>query len=343
MALDSRHLVWVKRCLSENSNKRLKIASFGYPDLLVNRESLEIIFGKNFVDELKVRNDAAKIISKYDFLIEIFDTVDLFEKLGCEYDIFDIFAHQGIEEFLDLNEDIPTQMHQKYDIVLDPGTLKHCFNVGSAIKNMASMVKENGYIVHHNPLIMVNHGFYNFSPTFYFDFYAKNGFKILEFPLVDEGHLSTYWASKSELGISVCNNLLVKRLFSKRIIWPNQFDHLDNIYRKLFREFIIENEHINKVGLVPTSVISEDMLAEYRGNSVSQLVVNLYDSKLCGGSRSDILINTIESAVDDDLDKIIVTTYTYEDEIVTKLIDSGFPREKIFVINGGRFKLVNTA
>jgi hypothetical protein len=191
MALDNRHLVWVKYCLSENSNKGLKIASFGYPDLLVNRASLEAIFGKKFVDGLKVRSDADKIVSKYDFLTEVFDTVDLFKKLGCEYDIFDIFAHQGIEEFLNLNENIPTQMHQKYDVVLDPGTLEHCFNVGSAIKNMASMVKETGYIIHHNPLIMVNHGFYNFSPTFYFDFYAKNGFEIVDFPLVDEGLFSS--------------------------------------------------------------------------------------------------------------------------------------------------------
>ena len=342
MALDLRHLKWVKRCIDESSNGRLKIASFGYPDLLVNREHLESSFDKSFVDKLEVRKDASGIIARYDFLTEVFDAVDFFAKLGCEYDIYDIVAHQGNEEFLDLNQDIPESLHQKYDVVLDPGTLEHCFNAGIAIKNMSSMVKVGGHIIHHNPMIMVNHGFYNFSPTFYFDFYARNGFELQDYPLVDDGDFSSSRERKADLEAGVCNNLIAQRKEVKEITWPGQYEHLEGNDRRLFRKSVIENKGISRVGLVPTSSIAKDMFDEYQTHSDPQMSINLYDSMQHGNEYQGISISTIESVVNDNLDKIVVTSYTYANEIVNKLIEIGFPQSDILIINGGRFKPVTT-
>ena len=40
------------------------------------------------------------------------------------------------------------------------------------------MAKVGGHIIHLNPLFVINHGFYNLSPTFYKDFYDDNGHKL---------------------------------------------------------------------------------------------------------------------------------------------------------------------
>jgi hypothetical protein len=39
-------------------------------------------------------------------------------------------------------------------------------------------VKLGGVIFHGNPISMINHGFYNFSPTLYHDFYTQNGWEV---------------------------------------------------------------------------------------------------------------------------------------------------------------------
>ena len=45
--------------------------------------------------------------------------------------------------------------------------------------NILSMLKVGGHIYHSNPLVSLNHGFYNLNPTFYSDFYIDNGHKLV--------------------------------------------------------------------------------------------------------------------------------------------------------------------
>jgi hypothetical protein len=66
----------------------------------------------------------------------------------------------------------------KFDLVIDAGTIEHCFNIGQAIINAANAVNEGGAIFHTPPMSMVNHGFYNISPTLLFDFYMQNGWNV---------------------------------------------------------------------------------------------------------------------------------------------------------------------
>jgi hypothetical protein len=57
--------------------------------------------------------------------------------------------------------------------VLDCGTTEHCFNVGQAIINAAHAVKPGGAIFHCFPMCVMNHGFWNASPTAFKDFYFR--------------------------------------------------------------------------------------------------------------------------------------------------------------------------
>jgi hypothetical protein len=73
---------------------------------------------------------------------------------------------------VDLN--YPEDWPEKYDVVIDGGTAEHCFNVGQVFANILSAVRpDGGIVVHVNPLNMMNHGFWNISPTAYADFYRR--------------------------------------------------------------------------------------------------------------------------------------------------------------------------
>lgn len=104
------------------------------------------------------------------------DPYDLFEQLGAKLTCVDAIAHDGREVVADLN--YPQELGQ-FDLVIDAGTTEHCFNVGQAIITAANAVKVDGLILHTNPVSMGNHGFYNFNPTLFVDFYRVNGFEIV--------------------------------------------------------------------------------------------------------------------------------------------------------------------
>lgn len=94
---------------------------------------------------------------------------------GCTYRCIDVIAHNGCEELHDLNE---PQDLGRWDVVLDHGTIEHCFHVSHALLNAANAVKPGGYIFHCPPLTVVNHGFWQVSPCLFAEFYATNGWKV---------------------------------------------------------------------------------------------------------------------------------------------------------------------
>lgn len=84
-------------------------------------------------------------------------------------------------EHADILHDMNTQMAPKetYSVVLDFGTLEHVFNVPVAFDNVARLCASNGRIMHMLPANnLVGHGFYQFSPEFFFQIYApERGFE----------------------------------------------------------------------------------------------------------------------------------------------------------------------
>jgi len=61
-------------------------------------------------------------------------------------------------------------------VVLDAGTMEHCFNVGQTIRNIVDMTKVGGFVIHLNPMTMINHGFFNYHPRF---FHSLSGIQSL--------------------------------------------------------------------------------------------------------------------------------------------------------------------
>jgi SAM-dependent methyltransferase len=162
--------------------KTLRGLALGYPDLLATRKNLVDIFGPAIEAHLAARDDSDAVNRWHgtsELFPEIFETVAFFAALGVTLDCIDITAARGFERIVDLNHPLPADMVGAYDLVFDFGTTEHCFNIGQAMVSCASALAPGGCVVHQGPLNIFNHGFYNFNPTFYADFYSQNGFELL--------------------------------------------------------------------------------------------------------------------------------------------------------------------
>lgn len=119
----------------------------------------------------------------------------LFKSLGFEkVESLDYYSNEEAKHVLDLNQLIPENLHNEYDMVFDGGTLEHCFDVKTVLTNTVKFLKIGGYVIHANPISgWINHGFYQFSPTLYYDFYSINGFIDLEMKiLIDDNYYIDY-------------------------------------------------------------------------------------------------------------------------------------------------------
>jgi hypothetical protein len=79
---------------------------------------------------------------------------------------------------IDLNG--PVDLGGRFDIVIDGGTAEHVFNVYQFFRTCHELTRPGGLIVHNNPFRgWLEHGFYNFNPTFYWDLAAANNYDVL--------------------------------------------------------------------------------------------------------------------------------------------------------------------
>ncbi|MFC1767269.1 class I SAM-dependent methyltransferase [Candidatus Margulisiibacteriota bacterium] len=105
---------------------------------------------------------------------------DLFHSLGFKtVESMDIDDYQGCSILHDLNKDVPNELYNKYDLIYDGGTSEHIFNFPKVLENCFKMLKEGGRIIHLLPTSnYIDHGFYMFSPTVFYDYYSSNKYSI---------------------------------------------------------------------------------------------------------------------------------------------------------------------
>ena len=159
-----------------------KICCLGYPDVMVSTVQAQQHLGAETAARLQYRADSDAILNWHGMkphLDRVIDAQSLFDAMGLELTVVDLVASRGGERILDLNGPLEADLAGGFDIVLDAGTMEHCFNVGQAVRNILDMAKVVGFIIHQNPMTMINHGFFNFSPTFYHDFYGHNGHQLM--------------------------------------------------------------------------------------------------------------------------------------------------------------------
>ena len=75
----------------------------------------------------------------------------------------------------------------KFDYVIDGGTIEHVFNFPKVLENIFKLLKPGGTFIFDQPvMVYLNHGFYNFSPEVYYEYFKvkkldTNQFKLYKF------------------------------------------------------------------------------------------------------------------------------------------------------------------
>src|SRR2546426_6735628 len=108
----------------------------------------------------------------------------LLKSLGfTDYAALDYSAYESAQWVFDLNNtNLPDPLLGAFDVIIDAGTIEHVFHLPNVFNNIFKMLKVGGRIIHFSPSSNhIDHGFYMFSPTLFWDFYETNKFQIKTF------------------------------------------------------------------------------------------------------------------------------------------------------------------
>ncbi|MFA6973572.1 MAG: hypothetical protein WC238_02405 [Parcubacteria group bacterium] len=116
--------------------------------------------------------------SKYIHARTFFEFMGISAENYYDMDKFDFDKPRIIH---DLQCPIDNKFHNFFNLIIDSGTLEHIFDAKAAMENIVRITKIGGFVLQIIPAQnYLNHGFYQFSPTFFYDFYVNNGFEIVE-------------------------------------------------------------------------------------------------------------------------------------------------------------------
>jgi hypothetical protein len=166
------------------------------------------------------------------------------EHLFCEIcganscDALDVSDYQGAKLICNLNLPIDKSYYDKYDVIIDAGTLEHLSNIPVAINNVFSLLRVNGIYDFGGPCNgWVDHGFFQFSPTFYKDMVFKNdkfieldklyiseGKSILNVMKVADLRMTSFVTSHKKINVSGA----IRKIYNGEI----NFDLIQAKYRK---------------------------------------------------------------------------------------------------------------
>ena len=152
---------------------------------------------------------------------------------AAKVDVVDVIAHFGMERIVDLN--YPQEWPQRYGLVINPGTLEHCFNIGQAWENTWRAVLPHGFLVNVAPASMLNHGFWNVCPSAVYDWCEANGGEVisLKFAINHTGRevaahrIGTSSSGRGALPEETVMYALMKKARDVPLRWPAQ-----GVYRR---------------------------------------------------------------------------------------------------------------
>jgi hypothetical protein len=147
-----------------------------------------------------------KILGSFGYSLSLLECADLVHRdggfadslltfLGAEeVRSFDVSPYEGASDVHDFNAELDPEHHLQFDLVFDGGSLQHIFFATTALQNYMNMVRVGGHLIVMSPANnRLGHGFYQFSPEFYYrSLSGENGFEICR-ASVFEGHADPVW------------------------------------------------------------------------------------------------------------------------------------------------------
>ena len=309
-----------------------KILSLGYPDILVTKEQFQKILSPSIMNNITTRDDSIHIAVMHnveELVNWCAEPYSFFESIGAELTVIDFTDWTGKEKVFDLNYPISEDEYNSYDIVLDPGTTEHVFNIAQAMINILRITKIDGIIYHQTPYNFPNHGFYNFSPTFYIDFYETNGAKLLSCNKLQSNcenkEIKLELREPFELSVGT-NSVLIKKIEDANIIsFPSQGKYKNSFNDKEALDNIKEIlKDCKNIALVPYNAHSRFFKDFFKEKNIS-----IYDDKEL--LKKHLSISPISEIPNNNSDMVLITSITFEKKIRDKLLSIGIDNEKILL------------
>jgi len=104
-------------------------------------------------------------------------------------DSIDISSYEKASILHDMNQPLPRELCNKWDTVIDGGSLEHIYHFPQAMDNCSRLCRTGGQIIHFVPgNNFLNHGFYQFSPDLFYQLYSpENGYEDTEVFMTEIG------------------------------------------------------------------------------------------------------------------------------------------------------------
>lgn len=176
MGLYTTALLRIIRILNDNGVKGKSLCMVGRQEIQINPDSF-----KSILNKMGIGFD----YDEWDVLVKEnrmhYDSYRFFKMLGLgEVHAIDYRDEDGADIIYDLNKPIPEELHGRFDYIIDSGSMEHIFDNVTAIRNLSLMLRTGGMIVQIlGAAGYADHGFYQYSPCFFNNYYTSNGFEVL--------------------------------------------------------------------------------------------------------------------------------------------------------------------
>jgi hypothetical protein len=109
----------------------------------------------------------------------LWDVAKIFYRIFLNYRETVAIDFGGTEKALRLDLNQPISLGRVFDVVYNGGTAEHVFNVWQFFKTVHDHTANGGLMIHGAPFTgWLDHGFFNFNPTLYWDLASTNGYII---------------------------------------------------------------------------------------------------------------------------------------------------------------------
>ncbi len=151
-----------------------------------------------------------------------FDIASVFYKAFLNYQSITAIDLDGLSGALEYDLNQPVPLDRRFDVTINTGTAEHVFNQYQLFKTIHDLTLPGGVIVHTFPFKgWLDHGFYNYNPTFIVDLAACNEYEIVvwlygelsPFRVVQLERLEQVheMARRGELGLNAVHDVVLRK------------------------------------------------------------------------------------------------------------------------------------
>tara|TARA_Y100001968_G_C19397296_1_gene739070 strand:+ start:640 stop:1431 length:792 start_codon:yes stop_codon:yes gene_type:complete len=99
-----------------------------------------------------------------------FDIAKIFYQVFFHAESIESIDMNGTSSSMRLDLNFPHDLGKQFDCIINLGTAEHVFNVFQVFSSIHNWIKKDGIVIHNLPMYgEIDHGFYNFHPTFFWD------------------------------------------------------------------------------------------------------------------------------------------------------------------------------